>query len=279
MRYISQVMTGKAITRSCEDVDITVLNAAEIKAIATDNPLLLEKMTAENEVTRLTILRKAWQNERMTLKRNIETGYPNKIKSLEGRIAAVKEDMQTVNAHPTKGDAFKITLENRTYDERGKAGQTLLARTRLLINDSSRSNSSAELEIGSFRGIKLFITCSYGVAKLEAKGAGFYSTELGESEIGNITRIENLFNGLRGILTDYETQRAETMAQLEAAKKEADAPFAYENELNEHSKRLTGINTKLEFKELADQDAVIEDENGASADKVTVSILDPEPAR
>ncbi|MFV0402344.1 MAG: helicase-related protein, partial [Oscillospiraceae bacterium] len=82
LRYTSQVMTGKAITRSCEDVDISVLNAAEVKAIATDNPLLLEKMTAENEVTRLTILRKAWQNERMTLKRKCDTKSRSKLLSI-----------------------------------------------------------------------------------------------------------------------------------------------------------------------------------------------------
>ncbi len=266
LRYISQVMTGKAITRSCEDVDITVLNAAEVKAIATDNPLLLEKMTAENEVTRLTILRKSWENERLTLHRNIETGYPRKIGSLEGKIAAVKEDMRTVGAHPSKGAAFRIELEGRTYDERGKAGAALLASIREMMARALRLEERVTADIGAFRGMKLTLICSsYGVT-LEANGAGCYDTTLGENEIGNISRIENLFNGLRSVLTERETHLAETVAQLEAAKIEAESPFAHEGELNEQSTRLTEINTRLEFQELAGQEAIIDDESEGEAE-------------
>lgn len=277
LRYISQIMTGKAITRSCEDVDITVLNAAEIKAIATDNPLLLEKMTAENEVTRLTILRNAWQNERLTLKRNIETTYPRKINSLDGWIEMTKQDIQTISAHPSKGDSFKIEILGKTYDERNMAGQALLAKLRQMINNASLHQQEISSEVGTFRGMTLTVSCSHGRAILEAKGAGFYNIELGDSGAGNITRIENLLAGLRGALVDYETRLSETKAQLESAKKEADSPFAYENELYEQSKRLTEIDTILEFKELSDQDAILSDGNGNSEVSVVTYVPDIEP--
>ncbi|WP_277679434.1 hypothetical protein [Gracilibacillus dipsosauri] len=71
LRYISQVMTGKNISRSCDDTDETVLTAAEVKAVATDNPLLLEKMTLDNDVNRLKLLKNRWSNEKAIMERNL----------------------------------------------------------------------------------------------------------------------------------------------------------------------------------------------------------------
>ena len=69
LRYITQILTGKHIARSCEDVDETVLSAAQFKAAATDNPMVAQKMELENRVTELKILRGAWSNEQLSLER------------------------------------------------------------------------------------------------------------------------------------------------------------------------------------------------------------------
>src|SRR5665647_1547885 len=89
LKYISQVMTSKNISRSCEDMDETVLSAAEVKAIATSNPLLAEKMEVDNEVSRLKLLKGNWNNERLILKRNLESQYPNLIAHCEKKIEAL----------------------------------------------------------------------------------------------------------------------------------------------------------------------------------------------
>ena len=80
LRYITQILTGKHIARSCEDVDETVLSAAQFKAAATDNPMVAQKMELENRVTELKILRGAWSNEQLSLERKISTIYPGQIK-------------------------------------------------------------------------------------------------------------------------------------------------------------------------------------------------------
>lgn len=271
LRYITQVMSGKSISRSCEDVDITVLNAAQVKAIATDNPLLLEKMTAENEVTRLTILRNAWQNERTLLERRIEHGYPRKIRELADNAAKIRVDMETVKAHPTKGDLFHITLGEKVYDERARAGQLLTVRIKALM---ARTDGIKDEVIGTFRGLELSLHRTYGFVTLVARGAMGYQADMGDSELGNITRLENLLNDLRSKLTEQETQRGNIEKQLETAKIQVTQPFAHEQELNEHSKRLTEINTKLEFKELADDDVVMEDET-ESGDAAQIAAMEP----
>ena len=61
-RFISQVMTSRAVSRTCEDIDEATLSYAEIKAVATGNPLIKEKMQLENDVQRLKMLKSKVSN-------------------------------------------------------------------------------------------------------------------------------------------------------------------------------------------------------------------------
>lgn len=112
LRYISQVMTGKSISRSCEDADETVLSAAEVKAIATANPLLAEKMQVDNEVIRLKLLKANWNNERLIMERQISQQYPREIQACEQRIERLKVDLALVDQ--TRDDEFLIVLEGKS---------------------------------------------------------------------------------------------------------------------------------------------------------------------
>jgi len=109
LKYITQVMTGKSISRSCEDMDETVLSAAEVKAIATSNPLLAEKMEVDNEVARLKLLKGNWNNERLLLERNIRNRYPETIAYCENKIASILRDMESLKK--TGGKDFSIVIE------------------------------------------------------------------------------------------------------------------------------------------------------------------------
>ena len=79
LRFINQVITGRAITRDCEDLDETVLTAAQIKAMANGNPFIAEKMEIDNEVTTLRLLKSNWQSECAAYKSNIEFNYPKSL--------------------------------------------------------------------------------------------------------------------------------------------------------------------------------------------------------
>jgi hypothetical protein len=119
LKYISQVMTGKSISRSCEDMDETVLSAAEVKAIATSNPLLAEKMEVDNEVARLKLLKANWNNERIILERNIESHYPKMIAHCKEKIVALEKDIVLKNQ--SVGQEFSMLVDGKTFDERVKA--------------------------------------------------------------------------------------------------------------------------------------------------------------
>ena len=262
LRFITQVMTGKAITRSCEDVDMSVLSAAEFKAIATDNPMVLEKMTAENEVTRLTILRNSWQNERSTLSRNIEYTYPNNIAKCEFNINAVDEDIATVKANRS-GD-FQIELDGRVYTERSKAGDAMALLMNLYQGETVRNITAESKRIGSICGLAIYLNSTrqfeINTMNILIKGHGAYTIYAGDSGMGNITRIENLVNSLEEKRKEFETKKSEIQEQLRTAVQELKKPFPHEAELMEYSQKLIQINTALEFKDQDAQEDFIDEE-------------------
>ncbi len=257
LKYISQVMTGKSISRSCEDMDETVLSAAEVKAIATSNPLLAEKMEVDNEVTRLKLLKANWNNERIILKRNVESKYPALIANCEQKIEALKKDIGLRDK--TASQDFIMNIDGKSFDERVKAGERLLMMSK--INDIAINGTP--IEVGTYRGFKILLArTGFEQMEVQIKGALAYRVDLGNSELGCITRIENAVERIDGVLDDTVRKLEDAKVQLEEAKAEVDKSFEFEEPLNEFSAHQAEINTKLEFKELREQDTVIVDESG-----------------
>ena len=93
-RFISQVMTSKAVSRSCEDIDEATLSYAEIKAVATGNPLIREKMEIDNDVQRLKLLKASYDNQRYGLQDNFMIKYPKLIEDRQPKAANVREDVK-----------------------------------------------------------------------------------------------------------------------------------------------------------------------------------------
>jgi SNF2 family DNA or RNA helicase len=246
LRYITQVMTSKSVSRSCEDTDETVLTAAEIKAIATSNPLLAEKMNVDNEVTRLKLLKGNWTNEHLTLKRNIDLHYPESIARSKSRIENINRDMAVLDKH--KG-GFLIEIDGKKYNERTLAGEVLLK----VINVKCEIGEG-QFPIGSYRGLDLYAERkSLLETELRLAGGARYSTPASDSPIGCMTRIENLAERLSGLLDETKTKLEETRNQLKAAQQVVLKPFEYEEKLSEYLTRQSEINTTLEFKELSKQ--------------------------
>ena len=117
-RFISQVMTNQAVGRTCEDIDEKVLSYAEIKAIATGNPLIREKMEVDNEVQKLRVLKAAYQNQQYTMQDQLLVRGPKELKKLEEKIKAATEDAATVLK--TEGTEFRILIRGRILQGKGR---------------------------------------------------------------------------------------------------------------------------------------------------------------
>lgn len=267
LRFITQVMTGKAITRTCEDIDETVLTAAEFKAIATDNPLLAEKMNVDNEVTRLSILQANWQNERASLRHAIDNGYPREIARITELIRHVEQDIQAVKLASNKD--FSIEINGVRYSERAKAGEALEAYMALIWKE----DKADDVEIGRFCGMKVQTGQDFFTRKVRLANNGVYSAEMGYSGLGNITRLENLIEKLPDIRSDYEKKLTDVQVQLEEAKTQVEKPFEYADMLENNSRRQGEINTQLEFKELSAHEEVIFDETDSPVATVSAQLV------
>ncbi len=245
LKFINQVITGRAITRDCEDLDETVLTAAQIKAMANGNPAVAEKMEIDNEVTTLRLLKSNWQSEQATYKNNIEVNYPKKIASYQKRIQLSNEDISEWERN--RGGDFRIELEGRIYDERTRAADVFEA----IVAVRGKGLQSAEsVKVGCYRGFELYLTREWYDLRLELHGKLRYAKDLGEAKLGNITRIENTFEDIPKSLKRYEEKLADTKRQLEVALSEAGKPFEHEERLSRLVSRQTQLNTELEFREL-----------------------------
>ena len=262
LKYISQVMTSKSISRSCSDLDETVLSASEVKAIATSNPLLAEKMTVDNEVARLQLVKNSWENERISLQEDIQKQYPNRIAYLEKNIATRNTELETLNQFPVfqddKGkDLFSIKLNEVTYNSRTEAFEALtdiITRGRLPRNE--------KIPIGEYRGLPLSVELQTSNITAELRNLTTVTLHINNhyeidyydhSGIGNVTRLVNKVNDLPKELNQKELELTDTKKNLETAKQEITKPFDQEEKLTELLNRQSKINRQIEFGMLEDE--------------------------
>ena len=118
-KFISQIMTSKSPVRACEDVDDTALSYAEIKALATGNPYIKEKMDLDVQVSKLKLLKANHTSQIYRLESDIAKNFPVQISALKERIAGMQIDSQVVKSVDLQdNDTFAMTVGNVLYDGR-----------------------------------------------------------------------------------------------------------------------------------------------------------------
>jgi hypothetical protein len=111
--------------RRLEDMDSAALTYAEIKAIASGNPLVIEKAQVDAELIRLTRLRSAHAEEQYRIRASLRHSR-EEVQTWTERLANLREDLTL--RQDTSGDKFRIELDKQTLDNRGIAGELLLRR-------------------------------------------------------------------------------------------------------------------------------------------------------
>lgn len=242
-RYISQIMTGRSALRSCEDMDDTVLQYAEFKALATSDPRIKEKMETDNEISRLTVLKSAWQAKVNELQYQVASHYPAEIGKLEKRLAGLQADGKRYREQ--RPAEFLMVLNGKEHVERTKAAEHLM----VLLRRVGRQQGDG-LDVGSYAGfpirlVRLWDDC----ISIQLQGEVIHTTEAGSSELGNITRIEQLAERMEQRVQEAEQELLQARKQYVAAQKELAVPFADETRLTELQKRKVELDLALEFKE------------------------------
>ena len=263
-KFIGQIMTSKSPVRSCEDIDEAALSYAEVKALATGNPYIKEKMDLDIQVSKLKLLKANHTSQRYRLEDNIAKHYPMQITALKERLEGYRADIQTYAAHkPVDKDAFSMKIGNRTYTDKKEAGAALIDMCR------SAKQPNMAVTIGEYQGFKMSVSFDSFFSKftISLKGSLSHEVEIGADPLGNLQRLSNALEGMTGKMADVEQKLSNVEHQLETAKVEVTKPFAQEQELAEKLERLAELNTLLNMDEKGDNaldmgDDEPEDENG-----------------
>ena len=243
-KFISQIMTSKTPARTMEDIDEKALSYGEIKALATGNPLILEKTNLDSEISKLKLLRQNFMNQKYSLQDKVIKHFPEEIARLNNKIAAMEEDTIKLQEYtkPNKDGFSPMTIDGKTYTEKADAGKKLLECTQLL-------KSMEVKEIGEYRGFKMeisFDSINRNI-KLKLKNKFSYTIDLGVDSNGNITRINNCLENIEKDIPLEREKLDNTKLQLENAKIESQKEFPQEQELQEKQKKLNEINAELKI--------------------------------
>lgn len=262
-KFISQIMTSKSPVRACDDVDDTALSYAEIKALATGNPYIKEKMDLDIQVSKLKLLKANHTSQIYSLESDIARRYPREIAVAQGQIEALKTDMEAAKPLLAQDkDHFSMEIGGKVYTERKEAGAAIIEACKAL------KAAGTEGRIGSYGAFELHSRFDNfdKVFRLSIKGAWNYSMEVGKDPQGNILRVTNALAGIERALPQVERRLENLEQQLTQAKEEAKRPFAQEAELTEKSARLAELNSLLNMDEKGSEDALGVDEDAAETE-------------
>ena len=244
-KFIAQIMTSKAPVRVADDVDETALSYSEIKALATGNPLIIEKCNLDMEVARLNMLKASHLNQVYALEELVYRKYPEEITRLTELIAGYEQDVALAAAHPKAQEGFcGMEVEGKLYSEKEDAGKAI-------IDVCTRMTGSDAVLLGQYRGFSMVLAYDgrSNEYRITLKGTLSHTVTLGPDVFGNITRLDNALENLAGSLQAEQNSLEETKAQLENARTELAAPFAREEELAEKAARLKELNILLNMDE------------------------------
>ena len=240
-KFIGQIMTSKSPVRSCDDVDEAALSYAEVKALATGNPYIKEKMTLDTEVAKLKLLKANFKSQKYRLEDAINKEYPVRIAKLEEKIEGLRQDIITRGSGEILSDGFEIRINGVTYDDKKEGGAALIAAAR-------ESKTPERTMIGDYNGFKLYsrFDAFFNLYYIHMQGRCEHTIEMSSDPAGMITRLNNCMAGFEKRLSDVQDALDETRIELETAEKEVTKKFDKEDILSEKLKRLSFLNAQLD---------------------------------
>ena len=283
-KYISQIMTSKTPVRVAEDVDEATLNYAEIKALATGNPLIREKMDLDVEVSKLKMLESNFKSNLYKMEDKVVKVYPKEIERLKEKIENLKKDIKKVEPYgeektaktekyaqialenienieenkkeietekkadkETASKFTSLTLSGRKYTDKKQAGEFLINRIKAI--KKTDDFKSEQVKIGEYRNFDLFVYYDSfsNQYKFNLKGEESHYGEFGTDEIGNITRMDNVLDKLPERLEQTLGKLKDTENQLETARLEIIKKFTQAELLKEKTLRLAEVNRLLDM--------------------------------
>ena len=241
-KFIGQLMSGKNPSRSCEDVDEAALSYAEVKALASGDPRIIEMTDLDSQVTKLKLLKANHEGQRYMLEDRLIQFFPKAINGTKEQIQGLEGDLAVLQAHPQPDkEHFSITVAGQTYTERKAAGQAIIDAC------TKTTDVSQRVELGEYRGFPMTLWADTATQKFQVtmKQNLSHTIELGSDPVGNIARLDNALAAIAENLEQNKGKLENLTAQMEEAKLEVKRPFPQEQELVEKTSRLNVLRIAL----------------------------------
>lgn len=240
--FINQIMANSnGGGRTAEDLDRDTLTYAEVKALASGNPLILEKFKVENELKQLYLSKSRYDKSHIELESKYNNEIPRQLKYQRRYLSGLKEDIK--NVKDLSGDNFMIMIRDKIYDSRKDASTKLYESFSLL-------KTGEETVLGQISGFDIVGTKDELWFKpiIYVKGVGKYKVEISNlDEIGNIYKIENMLKSFENKINTVKEQISYNEKQLIDIKDELDKPFTQQDRIRELQKEKARIDSELDL--------------------------------
>jgi N12 class adenine-specific DNA methylase/adenine-specific DNA methylase len=239
-KFIAQVMSGDMTIRRLEDLDSAALTYAEVKAIASGNPLVIEKAQVDAELIRLTRLRSAHAEEQYRIRRNLRHAHED-VETFTTRLTNLRQDISV--RQDTSGDNFRIEIDGQVLDNRGVAGELLIRRAEKL-----RNQIGDDVRVGRFAGFDLFMRSTFNeTAELVLRGRNSYTARITDTPHGTVRSLEATVQGFDERAVKLEADIADTQKRGMELEKKVGAPFEHEERYHDLTKRQQEIEDRLDL--------------------------------
>ena len=240
-RFISNLLSGSLTERSGADIDDTVLDYAEVKALAVGNPLVKERVEAANELMRYQVLQHKLTESRLQLEKEL-LEIPSKIEHQKELISKCEED---VDYCIKWREANPSVTENKLKKEESEKRKEL----RETIGNAVRDNvlQTTENPLMVYRGFAVVLPTNMTAERpyIWLVRSGRYYVELGDTDVGNLIRIDNALdtlsdrlNAFKKGLSDLDVRKNDIRAELSKDEGYADQIEYYRNKVNELDEKL-----------------------------------------
>lgn len=237
-KFISQIMTGNEVGRTCQDIDDAVLSFAEVKAIASGDPRIKERMELEMQLDKLKVLKQQHSRQLYDLQDKVNKEYPVRRLVCQKAIDEISKDCIELNSQPKD---FSMEVGGRIYDERTKAGEAMLN----MMPSSQHFTLGETVKLGMYRGLKIAAISATSGTNIRIAGSHKYYIYPSESAIGLVTKIENAVDNIENQLLRKKEELQSIETDMEQAEQQLKIPFEFEQELSEKQARLIQLTTDI----------------------------------
>lgn len=248
--FIAQVTRGDLPDRDVDDIGDQALSFAEVKALATGDPLVLEKAAVDADVARLARLERAHHDDQHRLHRTLDTAT-HRAEKAEHRVADLDAVIGRVT--DTRGDRFTMTIDSHTHTKRVDAGEHLQRLLQRQLDQTPPETSGPTIRIGTLGGLALTAQAvttiedevRVGIPDAHAE-VTFLANDLRRSDPSNlIIRLERHLHRLPDTVAELTQEAAVARAEAERAAARIGVPWGRAEELAELRRRQKEIDEQL----------------------------------